>query len=53
MKIVCDETQRNLFSLMPTCQVCISEMAEVTDNDASIQIVITTNQDVKKIFLSA
>jgi hypothetical protein len=38
---------------MPTRQVCISEMAEVTDNDASIQIVSTANQDVKKIFLTA
>ena len=25
-----DETQRNLFSLMAACQVCISEMAQVT-----------------------
>jgi hypothetical protein len=25
-----DDTQRNLFSLMPACQVCISEMAQVT-----------------------
>jgi hypothetical protein len=35
---------------MPACQVCISEVAEVTDNDASTQIVSTTNQDVKKYF---
>jgi hypothetical protein len=36
---VCDETQRNLLSLIPDCQVCISEMAEVTDTEASIQNV--------------
>jgi hypothetical protein len=35
---------------MPTCQICISEMAEVTDSDASTQTISTTNQDKKKYF---
>jgi hypothetical protein len=47
------ETQHNLFSLMPACQICISEMAEVTDNDAAIQNATQSNQDIKKIFAAA
>jgi len=35
---------------MPACQVCISQMAKVTDNDASLQNATQSNQDVKKIF---
>src|SRR5262249_20231242 len=47
---VCSRTMRHAFSTMPTCQSCITEVAEVTDNDASIRSNNTTNQDVEKYF---
>ena len=36
-------TQRDRFSTLPTCQTCIAEVAEVTDNAASTQGINTTN----------
>jgi hypothetical protein len=33
VKEVAMRAQGNLFSTMPSCQICIAEMAKVTDND--------------------
>src|SRR5215813_4264983 len=45
--------QRNRFSTMPTCQSCITEVAEVTDNDGASTQQIKTLKNISSGILIA
>src|SRR5215467_2904485 len=44
---------RHAFSTMPTCQTCITEMAQVTDNDGASTQQITTLKNISSGILIA
>jgi hypothetical protein len=43
-------TQRDRFSTMPTCQTCIAEVAEVTDNAHQLRASTQQIKTLKNIF---